>query len=202
MYKSPRYPTTIEESEAFVAGQRHGYLIATPPGGHPSVSILPFVKSGDSIDLHCVQADPTFKALQANPRVTFFVSDFLAFSPHYWVDPVNAAAGTLHFRAVQYSCEATWSTQPADVAAALALILRTFEPEASYEPLADNEVYASRLRMLAAVRLKVTHTQGKFKVGPSAPNEVKQQVVRGLRERGEPNDARAADVIEATLRRV
>ena len=201
MYKSPRYPTTIEEAEAFVAGQRHGYLIATPQGGHPSVSILPFVKTGDSIHLHCVQADPTFEALQSNPRVTFFVADFLAFSPHYWVDPVNAAAGTLHFRAVEYACEATWSTKPADVAAALALILRTFEPEASYEPLGDNEMYGSRLRMLAAVRLKVLDTQAKFKLGPAAPNEVKQSVVRGLRQRGGPNDARAADVIEAALGR-
>ena len=31
-------------------------LIATPPGGHPQVSILPFVKTGDEIELHCEQA--------------------------------------------------------------------------------------------------------------------------------------------------
>jgi len=54
MYRSAKYPTSLEEAEAFVAGQRHGYLIATAPGGHPQVSLLPFVKRGDAIELHCV----------------------------------------------------------------------------------------------------------------------------------------------------
>src|SRR3712207_6529150 len=60
MYRSSNYPTDPAAVEAFVAEQRHGYLIATPPGGYPSVSILPFVKDGDRIELHCVQEDPTF----------------------------------------------------------------------------------------------------------------------------------------------
>ena len=49
MYRSPRYPTDPAQVARFVAGTRHGYLIATPPGGHPQVSILPFVKPGDEI---------------------------------------------------------------------------------------------------------------------------------------------------------
>src|SRR6476661_2320161 len=100
MYPSNRYPTDPAAAEAFVAGQRHGTLIATPPDGYPQVSILPFVKTGDLIEVHCVRADPTFRAVQANPRVTFFVSDFLAFSPHDWIDPDDAGRATLHFRAV------------------------------------------------------------------------------------------------------
>lgn len=199
MYRSPRYPTSTAEAEAFVAGQRHGHLIATPPGGHPSVSILPFVKDGDIIELHCVRADPTFKALQANPRVTFFVSDFLAFSPHHWVEPENAARGTLHFRAVRYSCEASWSTEPEDVAAALARMVAAYEPGASYQPLKDGEFYGARLRQLAALKLRVVAMQGKFKVGPAGPVAEKLGVIRGLRDRNAPGDARAADEIEATL---
>src|SRR5512138_1427097 len=115
MYDSPRYQTDPAAVDAFVAAQRHGYLIATPSDGHPQVSLLPFLKHGDEIELHCVQADPTFAAVCANPRVTFLVSDFLAFSPHYWVSPVDGGRGTLHFKAVQFSCEATASTDPDDV---------------------------------------------------------------------------------------
>ena len=63
MYDSPLYPVSNDEVDAFVAAQRHGTLIATPPGGHPQVSILPFVRDGDRIDVHCVQADPTFAAI-------------------------------------------------------------------------------------------------------------------------------------------
>ena len=128
MYRSAKYPTSETEAEEFVAGQRHGYLIATPPGGHPQVSILPFVKRGDEIELHCVQEDPTFAAVRANPLVTFLVSDFLAFSRHDWVDPRDGGRATLNFRAVAYSCEATTSTDPANVAAALARLLATYEP--------------------------------------------------------------------------
>ena len=199
MYRSAKYPTSLEEAEAFVAGQRHGYLIATAPGGHPQVSLLPFVKRGDAIELHCVQEDPTFKAVQANPRVTFFVSDFLALSRHDWVDPRDAGRATLNFRAVAYQCEATTSTDPNDVAAALARLLEAYEPGAGYEPIADGDLYGPRLRRLATVRLRILETDAKFKVGPAAPIEVKRRVVAGLRERGEPGDGRAADVIEATL---
>ena len=200
MYRSPRYPTDPAAAEAFVQGQRHGYLIATPPGGHPSVSLLPFLKHDDEIELHMVRADPTFAAMQANPLVTFFVSDFLAFSPHYWVDPVNASRATLHFRAVEYACDAVTSTDPAEVAAALARLVAAYEPEASYEPLTDGNFYGPRLRQLAAVRLRVLHTEHKFKVGPAGPVEEKQAVVQGLRSRNAPGDSRAAIEIEATFR--
>ena len=197
MYPSPRYPTSPEEAEAFVAGQRHGTLIATTPDGYPQVSILPFVKRGNTIELHCVQADPTFAAVRANPKVTFLVSDFLAWSPHHWVDPRDAGRATLHFRAVAYECEATLSTAPSDVAAALARLLETYEPGAEYEPLRDGEAYGPRLRRLAALTLTVVRTHAKFKVGPAAPpDDVRQRVVAGLRARAEPGDARAADIIE------
>ncbi len=199
MYRSEKYPTDPAAVAAFVAGQRHGYLIATPPGGFPQVSLLPFVKEGDTIELHCVQEDATFAAVQANPQVTFFVSDFLAASRHEWVDPADAARATLNFRAVSFACEATTSTDPNDVAAALARLLAAYEPGAAYEPIVDGDFYGPRIRRLATMRLRILETDAKFKVGPAAPVEVKRQVVAGLRARGEAGDGRAADVIEATL---
>jgi hypothetical protein len=165
MYHSDRYPTSLEEAETFVATQRHGYLIATPPGGHPQVSILPFVKQGDDIELHCVQEDPTFAAVRANPLATFFVADFLAFSRHDWVDPNDGARATLNFRAVAYHCRAETSTAPGDVAAALARLLTAYEPGATYEPIAAGDFYGPRIERLAAVYLHVLSTDAKFKVG-------------------------------------
>lgn len=199
MYRSPRYPTDLEAAEAFVAGQRHGTLIATPPGGFPQVSILPFVKDGDLIELHAVQADPTFAAARANPRVTFLVSDFLAFSPHYWVDPVDGGRATLHFRAVVYECEAAVSTDPHEVAAALSRLLAVYEPGARYEPIRDGDFYGPRLRMLGVLRLRVLNRYAKFKVGPAGPPGLKWRIAQHLRARGEPGDARAAEVIEQAL---
>jgi transcriptional regulator len=201
MYRSDMYPADPEATDRFVAGQRHGHLIATAPDGHPQVSILPFIKDGDTIELHCVQEDPTFAAMRANPRVTFFVSDFLAFSPHHWVDPENASRGTLHFQAVQFSCLATTSTDPDDVAAALRRMLAVYEPGASYRPLVNDSFYGPRLSRLASVRLQVVETQAKFKVGPAGPASTKLGVARHLRERDEPGDRRAADVIEQHVTR-
>ena len=201
MYDSERYRIDAAAVEAFVAGQRHGTLIATPPDGHPQVSILPFVKQGDTIELHCVQEDPTFAALLTNPRVTFLVSDFLAFSRHDWVDPIDGGRATLHFRAVQYECEATASTALDDVAGALARLVASYEPGASYTPIQDGDFYGPRLRRLAALTLRIVRGHAKFKVGPAAPIEIKRNVVQQLRERGEPGDQRAADVIESYLER-
>jgi predicted FMN-binding regulatory protein PaiB len=199
MYPSSSYPTDPELVERFVTEQRHGTLIATPPGGHPRISLLPFVKSGDLIEMHCVQADPTFAALQANPKVTFLVSDFLAFTPHDFVDPRDGGRATLNFRAVSYECEASWSTDADDVAAALARLLAAYEPDASYEPLVDGPYYGGRLARLAVLELRIVGGQAKFKVGPAVPAERKREIAERLRVRGQPGDGRAADVIESYL---
>jgi transcriptional regulator len=200
VYRSPKYPTSAAEAEAFVQTQRHGTLIAVAPDGYPQVSILPFVKTDGEIEIHLVQLDPTFAAMQSNPRVTFFVSDFLAFTPHDWVDEVDGGRATLNFRAVAYECEArVISTDPADVAGALARLLARYEPGEEYEPLHDGEFYGPRLRRLATARLTVVRTDAKFKVGPAAPAEVRRRVVAGLRSRRWPGDERAAREIESTL---
>jgi transcriptional regulator len=201
MYPSPRYLTSPRAVDQLVASQRHGTLIATPPDGYPQISLLPFVKNGDHIEIHCVQADPTYHALKANPRVTFLVSDFLAFSPHDWVDPQDAGRATLHFRAVAFACDATYSTDPADVAGALRRLLAAYEPRESYVAMQDGDFYGPRLRRLAAVQLAIVGQQAKFKVGPAAPPaDARERVAAGLRARNDPGDARAADIIEAAAR--
>jgi predicted FMN-binding regulatory protein PaiB len=202
MYRSERYLVQDEAAiEAFVAGQRHGELIACTPDGFPQVSILPFVKHGDSIALHAVQEDPVFQALHAGVRrATFLVADFLAFSPHDWVDPADAGRATLNFLAVQHFCEAETCTDPAAVAETLAELLRAYEPGASYTPIADGAFYGPRLRRLGVVRLRVLRREAKFKAGPFGPAELRRHVAAQLRARAEPGDARAAAVIEAHAR--
>jgi hypothetical protein len=200
MFASSNYPPDQEAADRFVSEMRHGTLIACAPEGYPQVSILPFIKSGDVIELHCVQADPTLGAVQANPRVTFFVSDFLAWSPHNWVDERDAGRATLHFRAVAFECDAEYvSTDPNDVAGALQRLLRAYEPEATYEPVEMGEFYGSRLQRLATMRLRIVRRHIKFKDGPAGSAVTKQKVADRLRERGRAGDARAADVIEAAL---
>jgi predicted FMN-binding regulatory protein PaiB len=200
VFASSNYPPDQEAAERFVAEMRHGTLIACDVDGYPQVSILPFVKTGDVIELHCVQADPTFDAVRANPRVTFFVSDFLAWSPHSWVDEKDAGRATLHFRAVAFECDVERvSIDPNDVAGALSRLLNAYEPGASYEPVKMGDFYGARLRRLATMRLRVVRSHIKFKTGPAGTGETKRKVAGRLRERAKPGDIRAAEVIEAYL---
>lgn len=200
MFASSNYPPDKEAAARFVAEMRHGTLIACPPDGYPQVSILPFVRTDDVIELHCVQADPTFEAVRANPRVTFFVSDYLAWSPHNWVDERDAGRATLHFRAVAFECDAERvSTDPEDVAGALQRLLRSYEPGAAYEPIQVGEFYGPRLRRLATMRLRIMRSHIKFKTGPAGTAETKRKVAARLRESGRAGDVRAAEVIEAAI---
>lgn len=200
VFASSNYPADQAAAERFAAEMRHGTLIACTAEGYPQVSILPFVKTSDEIELHCVQADPTFEAVQATPRVTFFVSDFLAWSPHDWVDEKDAGRATLHFRAVAFECDVERvSTDPDDVAGALSRLLAAYEPGASYEPVSVGEFYGARLRRLATIRLRVVRSHVKFKTGPAGALETKQRIADRLRERGEGGDLRAAEIIEAYL---
>lgn len=197
MYPSPKYPTPPEFVDEFVAEMRHGTLIAVPPNGYPQISILPFVKTGDEIELHMVQLDPTFDAVRANPRVTFLVSDFLAFTPHDFVDPLDPGKATLHFRAAAFECDVELlSTEPDEVRGALERLLAHHEADRSHPPIPADD---ARLRMLAALRLRVVATKAKFKTGPAGATELKQQVASLLRERDQPGDERAAEVIESYL---
>jgi predicted FMN-binding regulatory protein PaiB len=200
VFASSNYPPDQAAADRFVAEMRHGTLIAATAEGYPQVSILPFVKTDDVIELHCVQADPTFAAVQATPRVTFFVSDFLAWSPHSWVSDQDAGRATLHFRAVAFECDVERvSTDPNDVAGALSRLLAAYEPGASYEPMKMGEFYGPRLQRLATMKLRIVRRHIKFKTGPAGTAETKLKVAAKLRERGQPGDLRAADVIEAYL---
>lgn len=200
VFASSNYPPDEAAADRFVSTMRHGTLIACVAGGHPQVSLLPFVKSGEVIELHCVQGDPTFDAVRSNPRVTFLVSDFLAWSPHSWVDERDAGRATLHFRAVSFECEVeSLSTDPDDVAGALSRLLAAYEPGASYEPVRMGDFYGARLRRLATMRLRVVRRHIKFKTGPAGTKETRLKVAARLRDRGEDGDLRAADVIEASI---
>ena len=70
----------------------------------------------ERIRLGTMVSPATFRAAQANPNVTLLVSDFLAYTPHDWIDPVDGSQSTLQFEAVLLQGTATLSTEPDEVA--------------------------------------------------------------------------------------
>jgi hypothetical protein len=49
------------------------------------------------------------------------------------------------------------------------------------------------------MKLRIVRRHVKFKTGPAGAAETKRKVAEKLRERGQPGDVRAADIIEAYL---
>jgi hypothetical protein len=49
------------------------------------------------------------------------------------------------------------------------------------------------------MRLRIVRRHVKFKTGPAGAAQTKLKVASRLRERGQPGDVRAADVIEASV---
>lgn len=198
MKDAPNHRVPRALADEFVASQRQGTLAAYAEGGFPRLSLLPFIRDGDSIEMHCVQLDPTFQALCGNPRVTFMVSDYLGTYPSEWVDPDDGGRGSTMFRAVSFDCVAEYDTNPTAVAAALTRLLSAYEPGAPHGTIVDGEVYGARLRQLALVRLRIVAAQAKFKIGPPGPGERSRRanVAAQLRRRGQPGDHEAARWID------
>ena len=198
MKDAPKHQVPLRLADAFVASQRQGTLVASVEGGFPQVTLLPFIKDGDTIHLHCVQLDPTFQALCKNPRVAFLVSEFLGVFPSDWVDPDDGGRGSTVYRAVNFECIASYDTSPDAVAAALTRLLAGYEPGAPNGSIRDDERYGGRLRQLAAVTLRIVGYQAKFKIGPAGADERERRaaVARAFRRRNLPGDANAAEWID------
>lgn len=198
MKDAPKHRIPQSLADAFVATQKQGTLAAHAGDGFPQMTLLPFIRTGDLIELHCVQADPTFKALRQNPKVAFLVSEYLGVFPSRWADPEDGGRGSTIYRAVNFECLATYDTSPDAVAAALTKLLSVYEPGAPKGHITDGPVYGARLRQLAALRLQVVATQAKFKIGPAGADERARRgnVARELRLRDGPGDANAAQWID------
>lgn len=188
------------EVERFVLAQELGRLVTVGDDGTPHLGLYPFVYAAGVFDLHLVRADELAVDLARRARCVFEVDEVLAVIPSYWVHPEYAGAATAYHRTALFECLATVVEDPAAVAAQQRRLLERYQPEAGFRPLApEDPLYRGALARLAAVRLEVTRTRVKFKLGQNRPPETRREVVRRLRERGRPGDARAAEALEWTL---
>ena len=186
--------------EAFIDAQELGRLITVGADGTPHVGLYPFVRSERTIDLHLVREDELVVDLRARPRCVFEVDEPLGVIPSYWVHAEYGGSATAYHRTVIFECTATVMEDPALVAAQQQRLMARYQPEGGFRAIdPDDPLYRGALRQLAAVRLAVQGVRTKFKLGQNRPPETRRKVVQFLRERGRPNDARAADALESTL---
>jgi predicted FMN-binding regulatory protein PaiB len=190
-----------EEHARFVEAQELGRLVTVGDDGMPHVGLYPFVRDGDDFDLHLVRRDEQVADLQARPQCVFEVDDILGVIPSYWVHEQYAGAATAYHRTAIFECSATIVQEPEAVAAQQVRLLARYQPEGGFRPLDPADpLYAGALAHLAAVRLRVQRVRTKFKLGQNRPPEARRHVIEQLRHRGRPNDLRAAEALEWTLR--
>jgi predicted FMN-binding regulatory protein PaiB len=186
--------------DGFVDAQELGRLITMGADGTPHVGLYPFVRGERTVDLHVVREDEVAVDLRARPRCVFEVDEPLGVIPSYWVHAEYGGSATAYHRTVIFECTASVADDPAAVAAQQQRLMARYQPEGGFRAIdADHPLYRGALRQLAAVRLTVERVRTKFKLGQNRPAETRRQVIQFLRERGRPNDARAAEALESTL---
>ena len=186
--------------DKFVDAQELGRLITVGDDGVPHVGLYPFVRAGDTVDLHVVREDEVAVDLRARPRCVFEVDEPLGVIPSYWVHAEYGGSATAYHRTVIFECRATVADDPMAVAAQQERLMARYQPEGGFRAIdPDDPLYRGALRQLAAGRLTVERVRTKFKLGQNRPPETRRNVIQFLRERGRPNDARVAEALESTL---
>lgn len=186
--------------ERFVDAQELGRLITVGGDGTPHVGLYPFVRATGGFDLHLVRDDEVAVDLRARPRCVFEVDEPLGVIPSYWVHAEYGGSATAYHRTVIFECAGTVVDDPGAVAAQQARLMARYQPEGGFRAIDPQDpLYRGALGMLAAVRLTVERARIKFKLGQNRPVETRRKIVQFLRERGRPNDTRAAEALESTL---
>ena len=185
---------------AFVDAQELGRLITVGADGIPHVGLYPFVRRDTTVDLHVVRDDEVAADLRARPRCVFELDEPLGVIQSYWVHAEYGGSATAYHRTVIFECTGRVVDDPAAVAEQQRRLMARYQPEGGFRPIdPDDPLYRGALRQLAAVRLTVERVRIKFKLGQNRPPETRRKVIQFLRERGRPNDARAAEALESTL---
>lgn len=188
--------------DAFVREQELGRLVTVSAEGAPHIGLYPFNFLGTSIEMHLNRKDEQFADLQARPRCVFEIDDVLGVIPSYWVHPEDAVMATAYHRTVVFECEADVSQDPATLAEQQMRLLARYQPEGGFRPVTPGDpLYRGAISHIAAVRLAIRATRAKFKLGQNRSVEARARIVKELRQRGRPDDLRAAAAVQWTIDR-
>ncbi|ALO99712.1 transcriptional regulator [Streptomyces hygroscopicus subsp. limoneus] len=180
------------------AGHDFGVLsVNSPPGRAPVVVPTHFVVDGGTLLVHLARPNPVWKAIEADPNVTFTVTGDYAFIPGPWraqpgIPPTDGVP-TSYYAAVQFTCRATVVEDPEAKAELLRRQMAHFQPEGDHAPIdPDRPPYGRMLSGIRGLRLDVTEVRAKFKYDDHKPVEQRAGTARRLTERGTGLDAPTA----------
>jgi predicted FMN-binding regulatory protein PaiB len=189
-----------ESLDAFVRDCELGRLVTVSPESSPHIGLYPFVYDGGVIEMHFNRADEQFADLKSQARCLFELDEVLGTVPSYWVHPEDAVKATAYHRTVIFECEATFSQDPAQLAAQQMRLLARYQPEGGYRSvMPQDDLYRMAIQHIVAVRLEIKARKVKFKLAQNRPIDARHKIVSALRARGRRTDDRAADAVQWTI---
>jgi transcriptional regulator len=203
---APYRETSPEAIYGFI--ERHGFGLLVSNGGSagPSATHLPFAlrrpaaPGGEAVLLgHMARANPQWQALDGAEVLAVFQGPHAYVSPSWYA--TRPAVPTWDYTAVHATGRFAVIDDPAEIDAAMAALVGTYEAEGSgwrFDALPADY----KARMLGAIvtfAVTVTRFDASFKLNQNRPPADRRGVVAGLRRRGDPDGLAIADLIEGAL---
>ncbi|MEU9361243.1 FMN-binding negative transcriptional regulator [Streptomyces sp. NPDC048301] len=167
------------------------------PGQSPITVPTHFTVDGTALLIHLARPNPVWKAIEADPNVTFTVTGDYAFIPGPWrakpdVLPTDGVP-TSYYAAVQFTCRAAVVDEPEAKAELLRRQMAHFQPDGDHARIdPDQPPYGRMLPGIRGLRLDVTEVRAKFKYDDHKPAEQRTDTARRLTERGTALDVPTA----------
>jgi transcriptional regulator len=148
---------------------------------------------------HLANSNPALELLKENAGATFWVDGPSAYIPSYWVDPEKGVP-TSYYSWAQFETEVELVRDPEGIAAILAEMLAVLQPEGRHPPLDLREKYwLGLVGAITGLDMTITACESRHKYGQNRSEEVRRNVVRQLRSRGERGDLAVAERVLAHL---
>jgi transcriptional regulator len=186
----------------FASSQELGRFVTVSPDGQPHIGLYPFLLQGETIEIHLHRSDEQLADLVANSKCTFELDEIHGTIPSDWLHATNAMFATAYHRVVIFECDAVVSDDAEVLAAQQRRLMARYQPAGGHATVtAEHAMYRGAFKEIRALTLTVRTRKVKWKLAQNRTREQRENIIAGLRKRGRPTDAGAADALQWTLDR-
>jgi nitroimidazol reductase NimA-like FMN-containing flavoprotein (pyridoxamine 5'-phosphate oxidase superfamily) len=173
-----------------------GYLCLITGDGYPRNLAVNFAAVGQTLFFHGARAGEKFTRVQEDPRVGFSMIQALSFLPSTWSSLDLACPATQLFRSVEVKGRCVVLEDPDEIAAGLEALMRKYQPEGGYSPIAPDAFgYRQSLKSVAVFRLDPDSWTGKVKLLQNLPEVARRRIMNHLADRGAELDLLTLDLM-------
>jgi transcriptional regulator len=190
----PTHFAQTDQAALFEFIRRHSFgLLCTVRDGEPFASHLPFLLRAEveavRLDGHMARANPQWRGADGQPVLVVFSGPHAYVSPT-WYEADNVVP-TWNYAAVHVYGTFETVEDPTELLAIVRDTVRVYEATMPRPWQIDeaSDYVRGMLRQIVGFRVRVSRTEGKWKLNQNHPEERRRRVVRALEQRA-GDDAR------------